>query len=80
MALKKVIKALLLEGGDLLYKDANLNLYWSHALDQLPHFSAPLSRLPGPKHPLFPHLSTHVKIYWHWRYQHAADSSSVGHT
>ncbi len=37
----------------LCSKDANLNTCWSHALDQLPHFSAPLSLLPGPKHPIF---------------------------
>jgi hypothetical protein len=42
-------------GGGLVYKDANLNPYWSHGQHQLPHFSAPLIPLPGPKHPLFPH-------------------------
>jgi hypothetical protein len=37
-----------------LHKDANFNPYWSHAQDQLPHFSALLSPFPGPKHSLFP--------------------------
>jgi hypothetical protein len=30
----------LTSGGGPLCKDANLNPYWSHALDQLPNFSA----------------------------------------
>ncbi len=38
-----------------LCKDANLNPCWSHALDQLPHFSALFTLLPSPKHPLFLH-------------------------
>jgi hypothetical protein len=44
--------------GGPLRKDANLSPYWSHALDQLPHFLAPLSPLPGPKHPLSPSTRT----------------------
>ncbi len=49
-------------GGGPLCKDANPNLYWSHALDQLPHFSAPLSLLRGPNLPFFPTPSTHVYV------------------
>jgi hypothetical protein len=44
-----------------LYKEVNLNPYWSHSVDQLPHFSALLNPLPGPKHPLFPHPSAQVE-------------------
>jgi hypothetical protein len=50
------IESLLTLGGGPLYKDANLNPYWSHVQDPLPHFLALLSPLPSPKHPLFPPL------------------------
>jgi hypothetical protein len=52
--LKKVLKFPLHESAPFLNKDANFNLYWSHAQDQPPHFLALLSPLPGPKHPLVP--------------------------
>jgi hypothetical protein len=37
-----------------LCKDVNFNLYWSHALNQLPQISAPIGPLPGSKHPFSP--------------------------
>jgi hypothetical protein len=59
-------------------RNTKLDPYWSHVLDQLPHFSALLRPLLGPKHSLFP-------IYPHKRAVNDNDdinmpySSSVGH-
>ncbi len=54
MAERKLIP--LTWGGGPLCKGTNVP-YRPHALDQLPHFSAPLSPLPVCKHPLFNHPS-----------------------
>ncbi len=51
--INEILKSPLTWGGSPLYKDANFKLYWSHAQDQLPHFSAPISSFPGPKQPPF---------------------------
>jgi uncharacterized protein YjbI with pentapeptide repeats len=67
---KKEINSLA-RGGGPLCKDANLNLYWSHALDQLPNLQPHLVLCPPPNIPLFPTPSKHVIVLQNVELQNA---------
>jgi hypothetical protein len=67
-------------GSGSLCKDANFNLRWFHALDQLPHYLALLSSWPGPKHLLFPHLTHACEHLTDNNNINMLDSSSIWHS